>query len=225
MTGIPAWDAPKIGSRVTRRFESATATMVSDTGDLDTALARARSGDEVAFLQLWRALQPGLLRYVRILGCQDPDDVASETWLQVVRDLPRFSGGEADFRGWVFTIGRHRAVDAARSRSRRPATPMSEGLEILADERHVEDEVLDGMSTQDAIALLATLSKDQADAVALRVIAGLDTAHVARILGKSAGSVRVALHRGLKTLAADPAVRAFAGLGTAGVRTPGEVDW
>ncbi len=62
----------------------------------------------------------GLLRYVRVLGCLDPDDVASETWLQVVGDLPRFSGSEADFRGWVFTIGRHRAVDAARSRGARP---------------------------------------------------------------------------------------------------------
>jgi len=199
--------------------------MVSDSGDLDAALARARQGDEIAFLQLWRSLQPGLLRYLRVLGCGDPDDTASETWLQVVRDLPRFSGGEADFRGWVFTIGRHRAVDAARSRSRRPATPMSAGMDALADESHVEDEVLDGMSTQNAIALLARLSKDQAEAVALRVLAGLDTAHVARILGKSTGSVRVALHRGLKALAADPAVRSLADRGPAGIRMPGEVDW
>jgi RNA polymerase sigma-70 factor (ECF subfamily) len=40
--------------------------------------------------------------------------------------------------------------------------------------------------------------------VALRVIAGLDTPTVARILRKSPGAVRVALHRGLRTLAADP---------------------
>ena len=186
-------------------------------------LAGAQGGDEAAFACLYRDAQPALLRYLQVIATE-AEDVASETWLQVVRDLPRFSGSEADFRGWVFTIGRHRAVDAARSRSRRPATPMSEGLEILPDERHVEDEVLDGLSTQGAVALLATLSKDQADAVALRVIAGLDTAHVARILGKSAGSVRVALHRGLKALAADPAVRALAGQGTPGVRTPGEVD-
>lgn len=44
----------------------------------------------------------------------------------------------------------------------------------------------------------------------LRVLAGLDTTAVAGILGKSAGAVRVALHRGLKALAADPRVRALA---------------
>jgi RNA polymerase sigma-70 factor, ECF subfamily len=185
--------------------------MASETGALDAALARASAGDEAGFLQLWRALQPPLLRFLRVIGCDDPEDVASETWLQVVRDLPRFSGGEVDFRRWLFTIGRHRAIDAARARARRPAMPVSTGLEILADHQLVEEQVLDGMSVQQALGLLDGLSRDQAEAVALRVIAGLETPDVARILGKSAGAVRVALHRGLKTLADDPSVRALAG--------------
>jgi RNA polymerase sigma-70 factor (ECF subfamily) len=185
--------------------------MAHETGVLDHALARASTGDEAGFLELWRALQPRLLRFLRAIGCDDADDVASETWLQVVRDLRKFSGGEDDFRRWLFTIGRHRAIDAARARARRPASPMmNSGLDILADSQIVEDEVLDGMSVQGAVALLAGLSRDQAEAVALRVIAGLETPDVARILGKSAGAVRVALHRGLKTLADDPAVRAMA---------------
>jgi RNA polymerase sigma-70 factor, ECF subfamily len=185
--------------------------MASETGVLDDALARASRGDEAGFLELWRALQPRLLRFLRVVGCDDPDDVASETWLQVVRDLHRFSGGEEDFRRWLFTIGRHRAVDAARARARRPAGAASSGLDILADTQMVEDQVLDGLSIQGAVGLLSRLSRDQAEAVALRVIAGLDTPDVAKILGKSAGAVRVALHRGLKALADDPSVRALAG--------------
>jgi RNA polymerase sigma-70 factor, ECF subfamily len=202
--------------------------MASETGVLEDALARASKGDEAGFLELWRALQPRLLRFLRVVGCDDPDDVASETWLQVVRDLHRFSGGEEDFRRWLFTIGRHRAVDAARARSRRPAAAVNSGLDLLADTQLVEDQVLDGMSVQGAVALLSRLSRDQAEAVALRVIAGLETPDVAKILGKSAGAVRVALHRGLKALADDPSVRALAGrhgrhaatIGTVGV--PGQ---
>ncbi len=193
-----------------RRCATLTGAMASEIGVLDEVLARASRGDEAAFLQLWRALQPPLLRFLRVVGCDDPDDVASETWLQVVRDLHRFSGGEEDFRRWLFTIGRHRAIDAARARARRPASPASAGLDILADHQLVEDQVLDGISVQRALELLAGLSRDQAEAVALRVIVGLDTPDVAKILGKSAGAVRVALHRGLKTLASDPSVRALA---------------
>jgi RNA polymerase sigma-70 factor, ECF subfamily len=173
-------------------------------------LARTRSGDEAAFLGLWRSLQPPLLRYLRVLGCDDPDDVASETWLQVVRDLPRFDGDDEDFRRWVFTVGRHRAIDAARARIRRRVSPVADGLDSLADGQTVEDQVFDGMSVRKAIAMLAGLSQDQAEAVALRVIAGLDTPAVASILGKSPGAVRVALHRGLRALAADPRVQALA---------------
>jgi RNA polymerase sigma-70 factor, ECF subfamily len=195
-------------------------------GHMDDALARARAGDEAGFLELWRSLQPRLLRLLRVLGCDDPDDVASETWLQVVRDLNRFSGGEEDFRRWLFAIGRNRAVDAARARSRRPASPMTAGLDILADDQRVEDQVLDGMSVQGAVAILAQLSPDQAEAVALRVIADLDTPYVAKILGKSEGAVRVALHRGLKALAADPSVRALGARAVGGqtVKTLEEVD-
>jgi RNA polymerase sigma-70 factor, ECF subfamily len=184
--------------------------MATGTGDVDGALARARSGDESGFRELWRSLQPPLLRYLRVLQCDDPDDVASETWLQVVRDLHKFSGGEHDFRKWLFTVGRHRAIDAARSKSRRRSAPAADDFVNLADEKLVEDQVLDGLAIRKAVALVAGLPRDQAEAVALRVLAGLDTTAAAGILGKSAGAVRVALHRGLKALAADPRVRALA---------------
>jgi RNA polymerase sigma-70 factor, ECF subfamily len=195
--------------------------MATKAGDPGGALARARLGDDAGFLQLWRALQPRLLRYLQVLGCDDPDDVASETWLQVVRDLHRFTGDDEDFRRWLFAVGRHRAIDAARARTRRRVSPVADGLDALADGQMVEDQVLDGMSVRQAVAMLAGLSPDQAEAVALRVIAGLDTPAVASILGKSTGAVRVALHRGLRALAADPQVRALAadigaGSGTGG---------
>ena len=175
------------------------------------ALARAQSGDEAGFLELWRQLQPRLLRYLRVLNCADADDVASETWLAVVRDLPRFRGGEEDFRRWLFTIGRHRAIDDARARLRRPAIPMPETIAAVADEDLVEDQVLHLLSVKRAVSLLGTLPADQAEAVALRVLAGLDTSAVAGLLGKSPGAVRVALHRGLRALAGQPAVQALAG--------------
>ena len=222
---MAAWHCPA------RRRGTLAGAMATGTGDLDGALARARSGDEVGFLELWQSLQPRLLRYLRVLSCDDPDDVASETWLQVVRDLRTFTGGAEDFRRWLFTVGRHRAIDAARARTRRRSNPVGDSLDGLVDSQLVEDQVLDGISVRKAIALLAGLSPDQAEAVALRVIAGLDTPAVAEVLGKSEGAVRVALHRGLRALAADPRVRALAAdrglqrpVPDPGLRTLEEVD-
>jgi RNA polymerase sigma-70 factor, ECF subfamily len=177
---------------------------------LDEALVDARSGGEAGFLVLWDALQPRLLRYLRVVGCDDVEDVAGETWLQVVRDLPKFKRDTADeFRAWLFTIARHRAIDAARSRRRfRDKVLAAEPLPPLATPGNpVEDEVFYELSTRQAVAMVAGLSKDQAEVVALRVIAGLDTEAVARILRKKPGAVRVALHRGLRALSDDPRIQ------------------
>src|SRR3954471_9504291 len=95
---------------------------------LDGVLARARTGDDAAFYALWTALQPRLLRYLRVKARDVAEDVAAETWLHVVRDLDRFAGDAADFRAWLFTIGRNRAVDAARARLARPVHLVAEPI-------------------------------------------------------------------------------------------------
>jgi RNA polymerase sigma-70 factor (ECF subfamily) len=50
------------------------------------------------------------------------EDLASQTWLAVVRSLDRFQGNEPAFRAWVFTIARHEVLDWRRRAARRPAT-------------------------------------------------------------------------------------------------------
>jgi RNA polymerase sigma-70 factor, ECF subfamily len=170
---------------------------------LDTALASARAGDESGFLALWTDLNPRLLRYLRVLGCDDADDVASESWLQAVRDLGRFHGSSADeFRAWLFTIARHRAVDASRSRSRRPDVPLTgteAGPQPLAPD--AADLALESISTQSVVALVKMLPPEHAEIIMLRVVAGLEAADVARIVGKTPGAVRVTAHRALRRLA------------------------
>ncbi|MEP6853540.1 MAG: RNA polymerase sigma factor [bacterium] len=169
--------------------------------DLDAALSAARGGNEAAFVVVYRAVHPGLVRYLRFLVGDDADDVASETWAAVCRDLPSFRGEADQFRGWVATIGRNRAIDLLRARGRRPVDPVpAERLSVLADSADVEREVLDGLSTRDALAVIATLPSDQAEAVLLRAVVGLDAAMAGAVLGKRPGAVRTSASRGLRTL-------------------------
>jgi RNA polymerase sigma-70 factor (ECF subfamily) len=61
--------------------------------------------------------------------------------------------------------------------------------------------VLEHLSTQSALELLAGLPRLQAEVILLRVIAGMDTEAVAKLVGRNPGAVRVAAHRGLRRLA------------------------
>ncbi|HEX3923801.1 MAG TPA: sigma factor, partial [Streptosporangiaceae bacterium] len=61
---------------------------------LSPLVARAQRGDSDAFRTLYRDTQPRLLRYLRAIVNDDAEDIASETWLQVTRDLKTFHGDD-----------------------------------------------------------------------------------------------------------------------------------
>ena len=165
-------------------------------------LARAQAGDEAAFACLFHDVQPALLRYLRVIA-PEAEDVAGDTWLQVVAGLAGFRGEEQSFRAWLFTVARHRAADAGRSRARRPVVPLeTSGAAEQLMAADTADLALEAVSARAAVALIATLPREQAEIIMLRVVAGLDNADVARIVRKSPGAVRVAAHRGLRRLAA-----------------------
>ncbi|GAA3221339.1 RNA polymerase sigma factor [Streptomyces sp. XM83C] len=186
-------------------------------GELGAAVARAQQGDEAAFAVAYRIVQPGLLGYLRGLVGDDAEDVASDAWLEIARDLARFQGDGAGFRGWTATIARHRALDHLRRRRVRPRTSELEADVLeLPSPRSTHEEALESLSTARALELVRGLPRDQAEAVLLRVVVGLDGPSAARVLGKRPGAVRTAAHRGLKRLARE------LGVTDEGPRTLGE---
>jgi RNA polymerase sigma-70 factor (ECF subfamily) len=178
------------------------AVVRDEAARLSAAVVAAQAGDEEGFRQLYRDVQPRLLRYLRALVGDDAEDVASDTWLQIARDLGGFHGDIDGFRGWTTTIARHRALDHLRRERRRP--PTGEPFDALVDVPAVEDTAeaaLDAIGTDGALALIASLPPDQAEAVLLRVVVGLDAKSAGRVLGKRPGAVRTSAHRGLNRLA------------------------
>jgi RNA polymerase sigma-70 factor (ECF subfamily) len=172
--------------------------------DFEAVLDAVRDGDEDAFARLYRDLHPALLRYLTVLSVGIAEDAASETWLEVARSLDGFTGGEQQFRAWVFTLARRKVIDRVRYEARRPTVAWDGELPGPADDavqRDVADDVVEHESTRRALAMLATLPPDQAEAVLLRVVAGLDYSVVAGLMDRSPGAVRVLVHRGLRTLA------------------------
>ncbi|ABK52153.1 RNA polymerase, sigma-24 subunit, ECF subfamily [Acidothermus cellulolyticus 11B] len=165
-------------------------------------LQAAQAGEEDAFATLWRDVHPALLRYLRVIAGDAAEDLASETWLHVIRGLDRFRGDEAGFRGWVFTVARSKVVDWRRYEGRRPAQPLAHDAELPAAPHPADaaDDAIELLETREALRLIGQLPAEQAEIIVLRVIAGLDVDQVARIVGKRPGTVRVACHRGLRRL-------------------------
>jgi RNA polymerase sigma-70 factor (ECF subfamily) len=170
--------------------------------DFAAVLGAAQEASEEAFSLLWRDSNPALLRYLRVVAPDSAEDVAAETWVHVVRGLARFRGDEQAWRAWLFTTARRRAIDDGRRRSRRPEAPLNDvPVALFPSTVDTADVVLEHLSTQSALELLAGLPRLQAEVILLRVIAGMDTEAVAKLVGRNPGAVRVAAHRGLRRLA------------------------
>jgi RNA polymerase sigma-70 factor (ECF subfamily) len=173
--------------------------------EFERRLLAAQGGDEVAFGLLFRSVQPLLLRYLRTLGGPLAEDCAAETWLNVVTGLQRFVGDESGFRAWVFTIGRRRLADAHR-RLARGEVMCDDPYGFRGDDEHAASDVAvtyeESQDTARAMDLLTHLPVEQREAVFLRHVVGLDVQQSSEVLGRSAGSVRVATHRGLRRLGA-----------------------
>lgn len=169
---------------------------------LTGALGAARQGDESAIGSLFRAFQPPLLRYLRRQASPVADDLASETWLAVARQLPSFSGSVGDFRALLFTIARRRVVDHYRAEGRRPSKRPLEARDEPIGGGDPSETVINQLSAQQAVdELVGALSAAQAEVVLLRVVAGLSVEETAVVIGRSPGAVRVLQHRALRRLA------------------------
>ena len=176
--------------------------MPGGVADFAHTLGAARAGEEWALAALWRAHQRALLGWLATMVGGAADDVASETWIDVARGLRGFSGDEAAFRTWLFTIARRRAVDHLRRQGRRrEAAVPGEHLADRACPTDVAEQAESSLALRQALAVVDQLSPDQREVILLCVLGGLRPAQVAPVLGKSEGAIRVLQHRALRRLA------------------------
>ena len=169
--------------------------------DPDGALARTSLPAERVARVRPAAIGPDQFEtFLRARGSREPDDLTSEVFLAVFDRLGTFSGGEAEFRAFVFTIAFRRLTDELRRRSRRGEH--EEWQQELDDRRapSAEHEAFARIADDSTRALLEGLSPDQRDVMVLRIVGDLTIEQVAEVLGKRPGAVKALQRRALEML-------------------------
>ena len=170
-------------------------------GQFDSVLAAAQAGQPWALERIFTALSPVVEGYLRLQGASEPEDLTSEAFVAVLRNLGRFAGDEAGFRSWVFTIAHRRLLDERRRISRRaPTEPLTEALDAPAPD-DVADLVERSLGAERVRRLCAGLRPDQRDVLLLRLLGRLSIDEVAAMLGKTPGAVKALQRRGFLAVA------------------------
>lgn len=166
------------------------------------ALAARVSRDRSAVEAFVRATQDDVWRLCAHLGdLERADDLTQETYVRVLRSLPRFRG-DAPVRSWLFSIVRRVVADdiAARQWRRRHHRDL--------DARTVlEPESPDHQGAVTLEQLLAALDPDRRAAFVLTQLLGYSYAEAAQAGGVPIGTIRSRVARAREVLVAlvDPA--------------------
>lgn len=165
----------------------------------DAALVRQAQQDLQKFTELYERYVTRVYRYLlaRVGNVADAQDLTSQTFIAAMENLDKYKE-QRPFLAWLFGIARNKAADSYR-RSR-PETDL-ERAEAVPDSNKYPDDVVDQRLSLELVARkLRTIAPDRAEAISLRLIAGLEVAEVARLMGKNEPAVRMLLHRGLRDL-------------------------
>ena len=128
---------------------------------------------------------------VATVGPDEADDCFQETFIKALRAYPRLTHAD-NLRAWALTIARRTAIDAARSRGRRPLPAPDpepapvDGTPDLGDPALWE--AVRGLPTR------------QRAAVTLRYVNDLPYAEIGRVIGSSEEAARRSAFEGLRRL-------------------------
>jgi RNA polymerase sigma-70 factor, ECF subfamily len=168
----------------------------------DTVLRCARAGEGWAVERLYATLAPAVAGFFRLQRVAEPEDLTSEVFVGVLRNLRTFCGDEDHFRSWVFTIAYRRLADARRAAGRRPVIePLDPETIAAAAPVDVEADVDRLLATGRVRALCAALPPAQRDVLLLRLVGRLTVDEIARAIGRSRGAVKALQRRGLAAVA------------------------
>jgi RNA polymerase sigma-70 factor (ECF subfamily) len=182
--------------------------------DQDRPLVEAAKREPARFEALYRRYLARVYSYAYYeLGDHHAAEDATEaTFVSALTNLSRFEErarpadgeGASTFRVWLFQIARNEVAGERRRARRRPVEPIGETITaIVADPLNVEDEAVRRDQARAAWRAVGRLPGERRQAMVLRFVDELSTAEIAGVLGKSEGSVRVLIHRAIKSVAKD----------------------
>ena len=162
----------------------------------------AQDGDNVAYARLLSEILPMLRRVVahKWPSAPDVEDVVQEILLSV-HSVRHTYDPARPFMPWLMTITTRRVFDAARRRTARSANETTVDVmpeTFLGDGAKTKQEISDD---QEAIRrAMARLPDGQREAVELTKLQGLSLHEASAVTGKSVASLKVSVHRAIKTM-------------------------
>ncbi|MBU8917640.1 sigma-70 family RNA polymerase sigma factor [Bacillus sp. FJAT-29953] len=143
------------------------------------------------------------LKILQPLGKRDAvDDCINDVFLEVWRNSHQFNGDTADFKKWIGTITKYKAIDYYRifeKQTAREAPPVE--LEQISSPTSLQKSVLDREQKNELLFELCKLAELDRDIFIMKYFLEMSNSEIADSLHLSKAAVDNRLYRGKKKLA------------------------
>ncbi|MEL6640856.1 MAG: RNA polymerase sigma factor [Pseudomonadota bacterium] len=176
-----------------------------NTDEIGTLISKVAAADAAAFRLLWDRLAGRLTAFgTRYLGShEDGQDLTQETFLKIHRRASQFDPTKGTGTAWVFTIARNVARDRLRQQRLRWIVGLDDlPFAVTAPAAGPEQQAVDRDTLAASHSAILDLPDAQRMALLLATIGDVQTTEIARIMGKSRGSVEQLIVRARKRLRA-----------------------
>ena len=172
--------------------------------ELATLMAAAQDGDRAAYARLLRDCEPVIRRAARRVGVTDDrlEDVVQDTLLTLHNARQTYDPSRS-FTAWLSVIAQRRAVDVLRRTGRTGRREVHAPVAYEAE----PDDAIDGAraletagDVRELRTAIAGLSPVQREAVERLALREQTLAEAAAETGRTAGALKVNLHRAIKAL-------------------------
>lgn len=137
--------------------------------------------------------------FVRINDQSEAENLGGDVFLRALQSLDSYRGRGQQIVAWLFSIARNLVVDYQRKMSKRKTVSLEE-MEIPDNRLSIEEEVERKSEVERLSQALKQVTPTQREVIGLRFFAGLSSAEVGKILGKSSGAVREMQRAAVETL-------------------------
>lgn len=173
-----------------------------DDASEDRALVEAARQDRDAFVHLYHRYRHRVYAYCasRTATVDDAADLTQQVFVRAFDGFSRYRGSGTSFAAWLFRIARNAVIDYHRRQRSTVTWDALPPAREPADETNPEATALHHEELDHLRTLIAALPAEKRDLLALRFGAGLTTAQIAVVVGKSKAATGKQITRTLQTL-------------------------
>jgi RNA polymerase sigma-70 factor (ECF subfamily) len=168
----------------------------------DGALVSRAKEEREAFETLYEKYLKKVYTYVyyRVGNREDAEDITESVFLHALIHLDRYQDRGIPFSAWLLRIAHNLVANWHRNSKRRRVVDL-DSVEPLHDSSPTPEEAVEGEEERREIReLLGTLPEERQQALILRYAEGMKHKEIGEVMGKSAGAVKVLIHRSLISL-------------------------